>query len=440
MDEEIIREKALYSEESERAVIGCMLVEPEKYCEMAIESLQPSDFFVNTLRRFFVCLSAMWNRNESIDALTVNQALKAHGFDNESETISELSDAYVGYQKLESMPSYLATVKLYAHSREVQAIAIKLIHSAQGHQQREDKEAAVAQATKRLDELSCGSKIDVIEGSQAWDDFYALMANPEEDVNSQVLPTGYGHFDEAVKVRGGQVIVIAAVQKHGKSSLALNMAVRWWSQQIPGCVCSLEMRLRDLQSLIMSNVTGIVRDSFEDMRMDDAKLANLFQGTMKAKNWPHAIYEKPSLKSKDFRALAREQARKGAKFMVLDYFQLMQTDRQGYSDNRAGDLEEMMRGIKCVALETNLAIVLLSQLNTKQIEGKAENRPSLAHLRGTGAIAQDADVVMLLSEPKPDVRPQGMRQLLGDIAANRRGPEKEIKWLLDGAHARFLEC
>lgn len=440
MDQETVTELAIYNEAAEMAVVGCMLVEPSKCCEAAIEGLQPSDFFVKLARTLFVVMSSMWTGNRPIDVMTVNQEAKAHGSHSIDETVCGMADSMEAFKKIGSLSGYISMVKTCAKSRDYQTLGLKLIRMAQSHDGIEEKQEIAAQVTKRLDELSTGAKVEVFTGDKPWNDFYESMANPKDDGNGAVLVTGYGQLDEAVKIRGGQVIVIAAVQKQGKSSLALNLAVRWWSQQIPGTVCSLEMRLHDLQALIMSNTTGITRDAFEERKMDDAKLATLFQSTMQAKGWPYAIFERPALKAREFRLLAREQARRGSKFFVLDYFQLMQTDRQGHSDNRAAELEENMRIVKCTALETGLAIVLLSQLNTKQVDGKTDNRPTLAHLRGTGAIAQDADVVMLLSEPKPENRPNGMRQLVGDIAANRRGPEKDISWLLDGAHARFLEC
>jgi replicative DNA helicase len=440
MQEETVTEKALYSEEAERAVVGCMFVCPEKCCEIAIERLEPADFFVKSLRSHFVLLSAMFSRSQPIDVLTVGAEAKAANLGTFDEINSDIVDAITGFPKMSSFFGYVEIVKSKARDRTLQDIGFRLIAIAQGFDDRDEKDAKLADGMKRLDELTSGVRIDVVSGPDPWDEFYRLMSEAPDEGTGQVLTTGYGHFDEAVKVRGGQVIVIAAVQKQGKSSLALNMAVRWWSQQIPGCVCSLETGRADLQTLIMANVTGIARDHFEARGMEPAKLAVLFDSTMKAKGWPYAIYDRPSLKVKEFRALAREQARKGAKFIVLDYFQLLQSDRGFNYANPAAALEENMRAMKTTAMETGLAVILLSQLNTKQVDGKQDNRPTLAHLRGTGAIAQDADVVMLLSEPYPQNRPNGMRQLVGDIAANRRGVEKDINWLLDGAHARFLEC
>jgi len=438
MPDEALNELPIYDLDAEKAIVSAMLIAPVECCQIVVDSLQESDFFVKSSRSLFILLSAMWSQNKPIDLLTVKAEAKDGQLGDELQTMWELADTMGAFMLPSSLSGYIQIVKEKAKAREYQSIGFRLALLAQSHDDGDEKDRQASALIKRLDEIAIGSKVEVFSGPKPWEDFYASMAKPESDATGDILTTGYGHLDAAVKMRGGHVIVIAAVQKHGKSSLAFNITARWWQQQIPGTACSLEMGLSDLQVLIMSNATGIPRDHFEDRRFSESELANLFQSTARAQNWPYAIFERPSLKAREFRALAREQSRKGHKFIVLDYFQLMQTDRQGYSDNRAADLEEMMRTVKCTALETGMVVILLSQINTKQVEGREGNRPSLAHLRGTGAIAQDADVIMLLSEPKPESRVNGMRQLVCDIT-NRRGAEKQLNWLLDGAHARFIE-
>jgi len=432
-----IEELPIYSEDCEKAILASMIVQPLETCPHVVGILKTSDFFVESHRSLFAVISSMWLGNKAIDVLTVTQKLKAVHLNSNRDAMNDVVSAMTSFGVPASITTYVKIIQSKAKDRETQRIGINLVLLAQNHE--EEKQPDIDKAVKLLDELTCGTTIELISGPAPWDEFMESMSKPRDETKGRVLPTGYRKMDDAIKIRGGQVFVIAAVQKHGKSTLALNIAVRWWQQKFAGCFVSLEMDKDDLQRLIMANVTGIVRDALEERTLTPERCDILFQQVVRARDWPYSFYDKPTLRIGDFRALARERARQGDSFLIIDYFQLLQSASQSYHLKRHEELEENMRIIKTTAMETGLAIGLVSQVNTKSVEGKENNRPTVANLRGTGAIAQDADVVMILSEPNPATRINGMRQLIGDIVASRRGPEMDIPWLFDGAHARFIE-
>lgn len=418
---------SLYSVEMEQTVLGMFLTEKSCRDEISLR-ITPEHIFDPNLKVIFRWLIDRYESDQEIRSELLLEYLK-----NAPSALAMVGSVLGSIGVPECIEEYISILAAKLTDRRLYTLGQKLV---EGVLQDHEREGLILRSSKELDSLESGSSLGVISGPEPWDAYHALMNKPVQDAGGRVLVTGFGNLDSRLKIKGGQVVVIAACEKQGKSTFAGELALRWWQQGIPGTIACPEMSAVDWQTMIMAKVTGVPRDALEARALTPERLETLAKATLNAKKWPWAIYDKQRITAREFRALCREQARRGHEFMVLDYFQRLSSETKGRYEHRHLELEENSRLIKDTALETGLAIILLSQLNTKSVDG----RPIMANLRGTGAIGQDADTVILLSEPDPKKRPKGMRCMLADIAASRRSQEIDTHWFLDGAHARFMEA
>jgi replicative DNA helicase len=224
--------------------------------------------------------------------------------------------------------------------------------------------------------------------------------------------------------------VLAARPSVGKSSLAQAIALYSASNQCPVLMLSQEMPDTEVAERAMSNLGAVDYEAIQTGALKDPEWNGLIEAVEASEHMPFYVDDQGSLTLADIRAKARQV--KGLKLLVLDYLQLSAGD----GDNRNAEIEHISRGLKSLAKEMGFAVLALSQLNRK-VEERASKEPLLSDLRDSGAIEQDADVVMFLW---PAVEYPGGSKLVGiKLEKNRQGKKGRFGLDFDGAHQRWVE-
>lgn len=262
------------------------------------------------------------------------------------------------------------------------------------------------------------------------------------------VATGFKQFDRLTAgLRGGELIILAARPAVGKTALALNMAVGAAKNKARVAVFSLEMGIEDLTQRILCSEAHINLQDVRSGRVKDESWESISIAMDKLSRLDIHIDDSPSLNITELRAKARRQFRdidgkENKGLIIVDYLQLMQPTRRN-TENRQVEIAEISRGLKILAKDLNVPIIALSQLS-RSVESRKGKRPQLSDLRESGAIEQDADIVMFLdrntdpeaegSEGRP---PQGEAYLI--IAKHRNGPTGQINLAFRERYTSFLE-
>lgn len=243
-------------------------------------------------------------------------------------------------------------------------------------------------------------------------------------------PLGFSALDEALSggLKPGRLVVLAARPSVGKSSLAQFWALELAAQGLTGLFLSMEMPASELADRAVASVGEVPYRAMLTGRMSQSHWRGAADALERLQALPLFVDDEPALTLSGVKAKARGV--KGLKFVVVDYLQLM----QGQGDNRNAQIEEVSRGLKALAKELDVCVLALSQLN-RQVESRASRRPTLSDLRDSGAIEQDADVVMFLWPVKGL---EDNRRLIGlALEKNRQGERCEFALAFDGAVQRW---
>jgi replicative DNA helicase len=252
------------------------------------------------------------------------------------------------------------------------------------------------------------------------------------------VPTGYAKFDEYTSgLQRGDLIIVAGRPSMGKTTLALNIAENAaLGHKLPVAIFSMEMSVEQLAFRMISSLG----------RVDQAHLRN---GRFSDEDWPRIngairqmseakifIDDTPALTPTEVRSRCRRLQREhGVSLIVIDYLQLMQV--AGTTENRATEISEISRSLKALARELKVPIVALSQLN-RSVEARTEKRPVMSDLRESGAIEQDADLIVFIYRDEvynPATTRKGQADI--NIAKQRNGPIGEFPLTFQGKYTRF---
>lgn len=277
--------------------------------------------------------------------------------------------------------------------------------------------AAVRRAPKHISELLVG-RLDHLQ-------------EVADGVKSLGFPTHIPIIDQAMNggPSPGQLIILAARPGQGKSSLAEQLGIGWASQGLPTLYLSQEMPEDEVADRGLSNTGRIDYGNLRTGHLEGGDWGRLTEAVEKLNLIPFYVDDQASLTLSELRTKARMV--KGLKVLILDYLQLC----SGNGDNRNAEIEVISRGLKTLAKEMGIVVIALSQLNRK-VEERADKRPFLSDLRDSGAIEQDADVVIFLWPVREfdEYRIQG-----GHIAKNRHGRKPEFALHFVGSTQRWAE-
>lgn len=432
-----------HSIEAEQSLLGGLLIDNTVW-ERVGDIVNEADFYRDDHRRIFRQIARLIELGKPADVVTVYEALEKNG---EAEHVGGL--AYLG-EIANSTPS-AANVRRYGEIIRERAILRKLVSVG-------DQIAASAltpsgkDAKTLLDEAEA-KVFEIAEaGARTVSGFVPIqpilgqvvdriqeLYDRDSPAGITGVPTGLADLDEKTSgLQPSDMIVLAARPGMGKTSLALNIAETVAVEAgLPVAVFSMEMPGTQLATRFLSSVGRIDQHKIRTGKLTDEEWQRLTYALGKLHEAPIFIDETPGLNPTDLRARCRRLHRQCGRLglIVIDYLQLMTSLKE--SDNRSAELSEISRSVKSLAKELHVPIIALSQLN-RSLEQRPNKRPVASDLRESGAIEQDADIIMFIYRDEiynPDSPDKGMAELI--ISKHRNGSTGTVRMTFIGEFTRF---
>ena len=432
-----------HSLEAESSVLGGLLLDNSAWDRVG-DLVKEGDFYRHEHQLVFAAIAQLVNASKPADVITVFEQLQSLG---KAQDVGGL--AY-----LNSLAQYVpsaANIRRYAEIVRERGILRKLLTAS-------DEIATNAfnpqgkTVAKILDEAE--QKIFNIgeEGSRMKQGFQGMdtlvvdlmdrvqeMADNPNDITG--VPTGFYDLDRMTAgFQAGDMIVLAARPSMGKTALAINIAEHVaLNEGLPVAVFSMEMGAAQLAVRIVGSIGRINQGHLRTGKLTDDEWPRLTEAIEKLRNISLHIDETPGLTPSELRANARRLARQCGKLglIVVDYLQLMSGSSGSNGENRATELGEISRGLKMLAKELQCPVIALSQLN-RSVEQRTDKRPMMSDLRESGAIEQDADIIMFIYRDEyynKDSKEPGVAEVI--IGKQRNGPTGTVKLAFMNQLTRF---
>jgi replicative DNA helicase len=438
-----------HSPEGEQGVLGCALLSPNECMGECIEKLKDGGEVFYDLRHqtIFETLAAMYDSREAIDVITLQQRLKDKQLLDQVGGIAYLS------QLQDAVPS-AANLSYYLDIVREKFLLRKMIQTCTGVVGRVyDYEGEV---DALLDEVERDilriSESRVQGGVVTTKELVGKAIGTIENYFSRKgtlngLATGFADLDRMTDgLHGSEMVVIAARPSMGKTSLAMNIVEHVvLEQKLPVAVFSLEMSAEALVLRMMCSLARVNLRSIREGFMSESDFPKLTGAAGRLANAPLFIDDSAALSILQLRARARRLAQQhGIKLFVVDYLQLLHSTARRSQENRQQEISDISSGIKALAKELKVPVLVLSQLNRELEKRGSGERPRLSDLRESGAIEQDADLVGLLykneekskDEDGPDFEQDAVSVRLY-IAKQRNGPQGDVDLTFLKPYTRF---
>ena len=426
---------------SEQSVLGGLLIDPNAF--ERIDFLSESDFYREDHRIIFRHIALMLAERKPVDVVTVAEALQSSGIPNEQIGLAHLGELAENTPSAANIKRYAEVVRSKRSLRDLLEASARIADLAQA-----DSSMLVEE---RIDEAQA-IVFALAESRQAVgrdedDDIGAILASVVEDIQERFdrggqitgVSTGFVDLDEKTGgLQDGDLIIVAGRPSMGKTTFAINVAEHVAANEgKPVIVFSMEMTKKQLVERSLASLGGI---QMKAIRFGQGiEWDNLSFAVGKLNRSPLRIVDAPAMTIQQMRAKARRMARKnGLALIVVDYIQLARGDGASTkSGSREQEVASVSRGLKAMAKEFGCPVIALSQLNRK-VEDRSDKRPMLSDLRDSGAIEQDADVILMMYREeyyKPDTPDKGIAEVI--IGKQRMGETGMVPLLFRGDVSRF---
>ncbi len=423
-----------HSVEAEQSVLGGLLIDNMAW-DRAGDAVSDSDFYRHEHREIFAAIATLINGSKPADVITVFEHLQSSGKAEACGGLTYLNSLAQSVPSAANIRRYAEIVRERAILRKLISVSDEIATNAFNPQGR-----AVAQI---LDEAE--GKIFKIgeEGSrnkqgfigvdkltvQLIDRVTELAENGAEEVTG--VRTGFIDLDRMTAgLQEGDLIILAARPSMGKTALAINIAEAVAvNEELPVLVFSMEMGASQLALRMIGSLGRIDQSGLRTGRLRDDEWTRLTEAAERLSKAHLYIDESPALNPAEVRARSRRMARQFGKLglIVVDYLQLMSGTGKSDGENRATEISEISRGLKALAKELHCPVIALSQLN-RSVETRTDKRPMMSDLRESGAIEQDADVIMFIYRDdyyNKDSKEPGVAEVI--IGKQRNGPTGVVK-------------
>ena len=425
--------------EAERSVLGALLINPDSV-GTAIEVLgdNPSDlFYVEAHQHIYAATLALFRKNTPIDPVTVYDELKAQGTFDAMGGAAYLGDLMSATPTSANVEYHARIVLDAAVRRRLIAsctLVVGMAYEGEGEvadllDRAESAVFAIAQTRQRHPIWHIG---DLVPASV--EQIERLI---KEHSTTRGLPTGLKELDRILSgFQPADMIVLAARPSVGKTALALNIAAHAAVKERRGVLLfSLEMAKEQLTQRLLCMEGGIDSAKLRSGFLAKEEMSKLIPAAGRLTDAPIFIDETPNITMLEIRSKARRHmAQHDVQLIIIDYMQLMSGSRR--AENRQVEISEISRHIKGLARELHVPILALSQLS-REAEKDDTGRPKLSHLRESGSIEQDADVVIILWRPSKKEEDDNQIELI--IAKHRNGPTGIVKLLFLKNYQQFKE-
>ncbi|MDU3177189.1 replicative DNA helicase [Anaerococcus sp.] len=379
---------------AEKAIIGSIIKKNETF-DKANQIIKPVDFYDSRTQRIYKSIVTMFEKDIKVDEVSLLSQLR-----NENILQEVGGEEFITEITLSSF--YTPNIDTYAKTVKEKALLRSLIGASEdimdlSYRQNEDVSSILSMAESKIFDISQNKLNEgLIKVGDTLDETVQVINELSlNDGNITGVTTGLETID--IKLSGlqpSQLVLLAARPAMGKTALGLTMA---WNAAKEGksvAFFSLEMSTLQLNYRLLSMVSMIDLEQVMNGRIKDDEWELLFTATKQIAAKDLYVDETPGITLSEMRSkLKRLKAEVGVDLVVIDYLQLMQAD--GYQENRQNEIASISRGLKTLSKELNCPILSLAQLS-READKRADHKPILSDLRESGAIEQDADVVMLL--------------------------------------------
>ena len=432
-----------YSLEAEQAVLGGLMLENNAWDQIA-DLLNEDDFHLSDHRIIFRAIAELGFNSRPFDVVTLADKIK-HSEDSGNVNTRNIT-AYVATLAKETptaanISAYAEIVREKSILRQLASAATEIAGSAYQTQGLHSREI-LDMAEKKIFEIGDHGS----EPNSGFKNIKELLKTTVERIDELFekgdaitgIATGFDQFDENTSgLQKGDLIIIAGRPSMGKTSLAMNMAEYAVIQkQVCVAIFSMEMPSQQLTMRILSSIGRINQQNIRTGKLNDEDWPRLTSAVSMLSESKLFIDDSPALSPTEIRARARRLKREyGLSLIIVDYLQLMQIT--GSNENRTNDVSEISRSLKALAKELDVPIIALSQLN-RSLEQRNDKRPVMSDLRDSGAIEQDADLIVFIyrdevyNEESPD---KGSAEII--VAKQRNGPIFKTRLTFLGQFTRF---
>ena len=421
--------------EAERAVLGAILLEPA-LLPRAVELLTPEEFYKEAHRRIFAAMIQLFERGEAPDTIMVAETLRRDGVFEEVGGHTVLATLQEEGTVATQFASYTAIVREKALLREMIRVAREIVE--EGYEETDDVQGLLDRAEQMLFRISQRrfqrTAFPVREILDAAIKHIEMLYHRKEDITG--LATGFTDLDKMTSgLQGSDFVIIAGRPSTGKTAFALNIAAHAAVELHRPClIFSLEMSKEQLVQRLICAEARVDSRNVRSGFMQQGEWSRIVNAAGRLHEAPLFIDDTANLSVLEARAKARRiQAEHRLELVVIDYLQLMQG--RWRAENRQQEISEISRSLKALAKELNVPVVALSQLS-RAVEARGEGLPRLSDLRESGALEQDADLIMFLArkESTPEIE-AGTTDLV--IGKHRNGPTGRLELVFHAEYTRF---
>ena len=432
-----------HSTEAEQAILGVLMLEASEAFDKVSETVTEGDFYQYSHKLIFRAISALATEGRHPDVVTVTGWLQTHGELEDSGGLNYVGALAEVAPSAGNIKEYAEIVRERSVLRQLIAVANEIADSAYDADGRSAKDLLDAAETKVFAIADQTAK-----SGTGFHDIKSVLSNAVERINYLFesddaitgISTGFTELDEKTSgLQKSDLIIVAGRPSMGKTTFAMNVAENAaMDSDSPVAIFSMEMPAEQLGMRMISSLGRV-------------ELQKLRTGNLTEQDWPRItsaitllnqkrnvyIDDTPALTPTELRARCRRLAREhGLSLIVIDYLQLMQVSDS--RENRATEISEISRSLKALAKELEVPIIALSQLN-RSLEQRPDKRPVMSDLRESGAIEQDADVIMFIYRDEvynpDDEASKGRAEIL--IRKQRNGPIGAVNLTFLGRYTRF---
>ena len=430
-----------HSLEAEQAVLGGLMLDNRAWDAIA-DRLNAADFYRRDHQLIFEAIADLAGRGEPSDAVTLSEWLERKGLADQTGGLVYLAGLVRDTPSAANVRAYADAVRERSTLRQLISVGGEIAASAYDPEGRDAGEI-VDEAERRVFEIA-ESRNKTGSGFVALKDELGAVIDRLDMLHQQSgaltgVSTGFNKLDEMTAgLQKGDLIVIAGRPSMGKTTFALNIAenAAFGAAKAKIGIFSMEMSREQLAFRMISSLGRVDQSHLRTGMFGDEEWSRINTAINMMKSAPIYIDDTGALTPTEVRARARRLKREhGLDLIVLDYLQLMQVT--GTKENRATEISEISRSLKALAKELAVPVIALSQLN-RGVEQRTDKKPVMSDLRESGAIEQDADVIMMIYRDEvynPETTRKGIADII--IAKQRNGPIGDVQLTFLGKYTKF---
>ena len=432
-----------HSIEAEQSVLGGLLLDNSAWDKIA-DFVSPEDFYRYDHRLIFQHIARLISGSRPADVITVFESLSSANKADEIGGISYLNALAQNTPSAANIRRYAEIVRDRGILRKLISVSDEISGSAFNPQGKEVKQMLDEAESKIFAIAEEGSR-----GTQGFQEIQPLLTQVVERIDELYnrenpnditgVPTGFVDLDRMTSgLQPGDLIIVAGRPSMGKTAFSVNIGEHVSTDSgLPVAIFSMEMGGSQLAMRMLGSVGRLDQHRLRTGRLNDEDWPRLTHAIQKLNDAQIFIDETPALSSIELRARSRRLARQCGKLglIIVDYLQLMSANSPG--ENRATEISEISRNLKGLAKELNCPVIALSQLN-RSLEQRPNKRPVMSDLRESGALEQDADLILFIYRDEvynPDSPEKGMAEII--IGKQRNGPIGSVRMTFLGQFTKF---